>query len=161
MLRRTTLVATPLLVAAGCKWTEDGTESVPEPTEPAVDADDALVQQALDAMGEVAGLVDRVARTRIGLSALLADLTSLHVEHAAVLEGTLPETGSGGRVPDTDEAAVALVAKREQRLQSTLTALAGRAASGPLAGALASMAAGVAQQLVVLRAASVGGGGPA
>lgn len=161
--RRTTLVAAPLLVAAGCKWTEDGTESVPEPTEPAVDADDALVREALDAMGKTAGVVERVSSTRIGLSALLADLSDLHRGHATALEGRLPDAGPGRgtRVPGNDKAAVALVVQHEQRLQATLVRLAGKAASGPLAGALASMGAGIAQQLVVLREARVGKGGGA
>lgn len=159
-LRRTTLVTAPLLLAAGCKWTEGGTESVPEPSEPAVDADDGLVEEALVAIGQAAVVVDRVSQRHIGLSTPLAGLTNLHLEHATVLEGELDDAAPRGNVPSRPRQALSRVVKDETALQTTLVDLAGRAASGSLASTLASMAAAVAQQLVVLKQTEVGGGNP-
>lgn len=160
VLRRTTLAAAPLLLAAGCKWTEGGSESVPEPTEPAVDTDDALVEQALTAIGGAATLVDRVSRRHIGLSTPLTGLSNLHLEHLTVLEGERPDSPADTKVPQAPAKAISRVLKDETALQRTLVSLAGQSASGSLASTLASMAAGVAQQLVVLKQTDVSGNAP-
>ncbi|MDN5893852.1 MAG: hypothetical protein L0H93_07460 [Nocardioides sp.] len=159
VLRRTTFAAAPLALIAGCKWTDDGSEeATPEQTEPAVAADDKFVAEALEAINTAYELVDHVARKHIGLSTPLAGLTNLHREQTTTLGGEIePVPRRGKQVPDGDRPALDLVTRQERSLQRTLTGLAGQASSGSLASTLASMSAGVAQHLILLKATKVGG----
>lgn len=114
----------------------------------APDADEAVVDEAVAELAEVLGVVAAARVRHPPLRLVLADLQAVHVAHLAALEGDQ----RGPAAPPTADAAaaLALVRRREVAHQRRLTDLSVRAGSGQLAQLLASMAAGVAQHVVVL-----------
>lgn len=137
LARRTTLalpvgVAAGLVTVAGC---DDGSRSPGDaaPTSaPEPDPDVALVDGVLEELDQA---------LRLASAAGAVDLVALHRAHIEALEGTPPVPGPRRRVD------AAAVRGRERRLQAHLAEAAVAAASGALAGLLASMSAAVAQRL--------------
>ncbi|GGO70043.1 hypothetical protein [Nocardioides deserti] len=121
--------------------------SSPAPA-PDPDADEALVDEAVGGLAEALALVAAVRVRHPRLRDALAGLEDTHAAHLAALEG---EQRGPAAPPTADAAAaLALVRRRATATQRRLADQAVRADSGQLAQLLASMAAAVAQQLVLL-----------
>jgi hypothetical protein len=119
----------------------------PAPT-PTEDPDAALVDRVLVELGEVSALV--AAATRFApLRASMRTLGELHAAHRDALDGG-PVTGRSPAAFAGAAEALRRVRAREQQTQRRLAGWAVAAESGALARLLASMSAGVAQQLAVL-----------
>lgn len=118
-----------------------------EQTEPAVDADTALVETVV---ADIERTLAALPRTR-GARDLPDDLVRMHLAHHAALTDAgagRPPAGTGrpvGRVQ-----AVQRTARLERAHQQVLRDASVAAGSGALATLLAQMSAGVAQRLVVL-----------
>jgi hypothetical protein len=129
---------------AGASGTRSGTPA-PSPTE---DPDAALVERVLVELGEVSALVSAAARLA-PLRASMRTLGELHAAHRDALDGG-PVTGRSPAAFTGAAEALRRVRAREQQTQRRLAGWAVAAESGALARLLASMSAGVAQQLAVL-----------
>ncbi len=146
------LAGTALL--AGCDLTAEkdpatGSASATPNGEPDADAD--LVATAVDDVTAALLLVGAIRQRHPRLRRDLAGLERMHDGHLAALGAT------DRPVPDAPEVrdpatALALVRRRELAHQRRLVDHAVAARSGQLAGLLASMSAGVAQQLTLLPA---------
>lgn len=148
--RRTALAAAVALPLAGCRWGPE--EQVDGATEQEQDADAGLVAEARAALAsQVASLAGIVERHR-GLSGLVQPLRLAHTAHLEVLGGAAPSGEVAVTKDRSSAAAVARVRREEAALQKTLADLAGRATSGQLARALASMSASIAQHLAAMPA---------
>lgn len=124
---------------------------------PAEDPDAALVDAVLAELGELSALV--AAATRFApLRASMRALAGLHAAHREALEGE-PATGRSPEAFPGPAEALRRVRVREQQAQRRLADWAVAAESGALARLLASMSAGVAQQLAVLPAVLPAGAG--
>lgn len=128
---------------AGCQWGPPSSVAAPAAKR---DADATTVSQLTTAIATQAQLVADTATKHVGLATTLAPLTAMHRAHLAVLTKE-PVTAAAAAVPPSPDAALSAVRRGEAALQRSLTAGAQHAASGPLARALASMAAGVAMHL--------------
>lgn len=147
----------PVLGAAlsGCDASDvgsllPGTDAGEPSAAPAPDpaADEALVDEAVAELADALALVAAVRVRHPRLRESLAGLERTQVAHLAALEG---EQRGPAAPPTADAAAgLALVRRRAATSQRRLVDLSVRAGSGPLAQLLASMAAGVAQRLVLL-----------
>ncbi|KRF17900.1 hypothetical protein ASG90_06115 [Nocardioides sp. Soil797] len=145
------MAAVPLLLAAGCRWgPADESSTTPEPDAPKAIPDSEQVEAAVAAIAEVQDFVEAASAKHIGLSEPLAELTSLHTAHLALLDPDRAAGTTDVAVPGTSGAALAAVRRREATLQSTLSGLAADVSSGPLARTLAAVAAGVAQHRQLL-----------
>ncbi|MDN4172899.1 hypothetical protein QWY28_08110 [Nocardioides sp. SOB77] len=124
----------------------DGGVEAPDPS-----ADEALLDRAVAEVAEAHAAVAAARARHPRLRPLLADLERVHAAHLAALESDPAQAARPGD-PGTGSVAAALadVRRRETAHQRRLADLAVRADSGRLAQLLAAMAAGVAQQLVVL-----------
>lgn len=156
--RRAALGGATVAVAAtaGCQWGPPDSVSAPAAKR---DADATAVDHLVTEIAAQARLVADVVTTHVGLATALGPLTALHRAHLAVLTDHAPAAPSV-MVPARPDAALAAVRRGEAGLQRSLTASARKAASGPLARSLASMAAGVAMHLAAAptpRSASKGG----
>jgi signal transduction histidine kinase len=148
LTRRATVAALPLIALTGCRWGPE--EDAAPAVEQAKDADSELVKTAADAITRMSRSLTVVAEDHIGLAAALAPLTAMHDAHLRLLSSS---PTSPGRTPigqESSRAALARIRRDEARLQTVLAALAVAATSGPLARALASMSASIAQHLAVL-----------
>ncbi|MDN4160659.1 hypothetical protein [Nocardioides abyssi] len=129
--------------------TGDDPSAAASPT-PAPDpqADEALLDEVVAGLAADLALVAAVRVRHPRLRDALDPLEQVHVTHLAALEGEQ----QGPSAPPTADAAAALglVRRRAAAAQRRLVDQAVRADSGELAQLLASMAAAVAQQLVVL-----------
>ena len=105
-------------------------------------------------MGRVAAVVEGALAGYPAQRARQRALRRLHRAHLEALDATLADApqrdGVDIAVPTTPAEALRLVRRQETGLQRFLTDAAVSAESGALAGLLASMSAGVAQQLAVL-----------
>ena len=147
--RRTTVAALPLVALAGCRWGPEDDES--PAVEQAQDADAALVTAAAQAITGAFFEVTIAAETHIGLASALAPLTAMHLAHLQLLNATVPARAPLGAPAEPDSrSALAALRRDEARLQAQLADLATSAVSGPLARALASMSASIAQHLAAL-----------
>jgi hypothetical protein len=117
---------------------------------PSADPDTALVDRVLTELAEVSALV--AAATRFApLRASMRTLAELHAAHRDALDGE-PVAGRSPAAFAGPAEALRRVRAREQQTQRRLADWALTAESGALARLLASMSAGVAQQLAVLPA---------
>ncbi|MDO7869232.1 hypothetical protein [Nocardioides jiangxiensis] len=128
---------------AGCQWGPPTSVAAPAAKR---DADATTVDQLTTAIAAQAQLVADTATRHVGLATTLAPLTAMHRAHLAVLTKD-PVTAAAVAVAPSPDAALSAVRRGEATLQRSLTAGAQGAASGPLARAIASMAAGVAMHL--------------
>lgn len=140
------LAAGGLVGLGACRWGPP--EEIDGASEQEEDADAALVRTAAADVLEVRDLADRTSRRHVGLSPALTPLVALHDAHLGVLGDA--EQPAAPPVPGRSGPALTAVRKAEQRLQARLAEHAASATSGPLARALASMSAAVAQHLAVL-----------
>ena len=142
------LVVAPL---AGCDAVSDDPGSG-GPEAPTRDADRALVDDAVEVESELVALVTPLTRTGPERQRRRARATlRVHQQHLALLEGDSPSdkgTRPRGRASRGSGGAVASAEDRAARRHREA---AGRAASGPFARVLASMAAASAQQAQVWR----------
>lgn len=119
--------------------------------------DVAVAVEAVTRIKVAAVSVAATGQAHPALSGRLAGLGGLHQAHLSALEDAVPDrvdTSAGAvppPVPPKPALAVAQVLAAEHVLHDQLVALALRAESGPFARLLGSMAAGVSQQLAVLR----------
>lgn len=142
-------------VLAGCDAVDgllpdEGTPGVSgavTPTAPAVDADSGLVDEVVAALDEALALAVATGTAVPALAATGARFDRLHRAHLAELGGS--GRAAAPQVSRTRSVATRALLRSEARLQSDLLDAAGRAQSGALAQALASMAAAVAQQRAV------------
>jgi hypothetical protein len=153
--RRTTVVGAlaGLLAVTGCDLDDldpRGAEAEPDapPTEQSVDADAELVDRALTRITSADTVLEELVRQHPRLRRELRPLREMHAAHAEVLGGFLDRATISG--PFELPQARRLVRRTETGLQRHLTQAAVRAESGGLAKLLASMAAGVAQNMAVL-----------
>lgn len=116
------------------------------PAEPG--ADERLVEEVAADLANALALVAAVRVRHPRLREQLAGLEDLHAAHLAALEGE--QVGPAAPPTADAAAALALVRRRATATQRRLVDAAVDAESGRLAQLLGSMAAGVAQQLVVL-----------
>lgn len=116
--------------------------------------DDAVVAGARADLLALDLLVGATRRRHRPLRGRLADLQRTHRAQLAVLdpEGTAVRRGQGQRIAAEPEAALAALLREEARVQRRMTTWAVAADSGPLARLLAAVAAGAAQQVVLLAA---------
>lgn len=128
---------------AGCRWGPPSSVDAPAAKR---DADASAVEELTQAIATQARLVADVSAAHVGLATSLAPLTALHTAHLGVLTDE-SLAGAAVTVPPKPDPALAAVRRGEVALQRALTRAAQRAASGPLARTLASMAAGVAMHL--------------
>ena len=136
--------------SASASGTGPGTRSDTPAATATEDPDAALVDRVLAELGEVSALVSAAA----GFAPLRASMRTLHGLHAAhrdALEGG-PLTGPSPEAFAGPAEALRRVRAREQQTQRRLADWAVAAESGALARLLASMSAGVAQELAVLPA---------
>jgi hypothetical protein len=123
------------------------------PTEPEPDADVALLGAVLGELDATAALVAATVDRHRRLATRLQPLLDVHASHRAVLDeaaGVDQDASGAPPVPGRPVAALDRVRRSETRLTGTLRQATGDAQSGDLARALASMAASLAQHLVVL-----------
>lgn len=149
------------LTVSGCRITRDTDEAGPEAsasstatTSPADLAPDVVV--ATEALAQVRAARDALTATttRIpGLAASLTAVAAMHAAHETSLVDAVPD-GAGSTpgatpyaVPRGRTAALTRLAAAERQLHTSLDALALRAESGDFARLLASMGAGIGQQL--------------
>lgn len=126
------------------------------------DPDDRLLADARARISAAAGLVEATTSAHPGLAGPLADLGALHATHAAALGGepenpeedpapspapTSGATTTGPQVPDVARTALTHVLTEERTLADALAIGAREAHSGQFARLLATMSAGVAQQV--------------
>lgn len=149
--RRTALggAVAGLLLATGCDHDDDASGAAPIRTEPPVDADAELVEQARTQVTSADTVLEELVRQHPKLRRELRPLRKLHEAHAEVLGGFVDRAVIAGRF-DLREAR-AYARRTETGLQRHLTNAAVGAESGALAKLLGSMAAGIAQHLAVLR----------
>ena len=150
--RRTVLLgALAVVPLAGCDAVSDDPGSR-GPEAPTRDADRALVDAAVEVESELVALVTPLTRTGPERQRRRARATlQVHQQHLALLEGDSPsDKGPRPRGPDA-RGSVGAVASAEDRATRRHREAAGRAASGPFARVLASMAAASAQQAQVWR----------
>ena len=160
--RRAVIIAAGLgLSATGCRITRDadGTGDGAPSTSSATSSPPDLepdVGVASEALAQVRGLREALTATTTRLPDLASGLTvvsAMHAAHEASLVDAVPTQAPstpGTRayaVPRGRTAALARLAAAEKRLHTSLDALALRAESGDFARLLASMGAGVGQQL--------------
>lgn len=142
-----------------CRW---GPPDEIAPDDDKRDADEALLGAVRRQVAARGTLAEQTAVTHVGLATALAPVIELHRAHAKALgegePGSAPAEPTSQVVPADANAALAEVRAQETALQTELASAAGRAASGPLARTIASMAAAVAMHLATLptpRAAAV------
>lgn len=147
----------PLAAVAGCRWGPAEDDRVV--TEQEQDADAALVDAAVIAIDTQLSRLTEVSRAHPGAAAALTGLVAAHQAHLRLLPAVEPgATASptpGATTPPsapTSRAALARARAEETALQAQLATLAGSAVSGPLARALASMSASIAQFLASMPA---------
>lgn len=154
--RRTALGAAAgiaCLSAAGCTSSDHDPSQPTDPIStsgPPVDADQELAASVVADIAAAGALVDQLARDVPALMGDLRPWRRLHAAHAEALGGvedSIPSPAPGSGSPTE---ALRELRRAEQRLQRNLTAACVDAESGTLAKLLASMAAAVAQHLVVL-----------
>lgn len=128
---------------AGC--TETSTLPPPRP-----DADEVLANELQAAVSALVALIDAVGAGRPRRIRRLAPTRAVHAAHLDLLApGTTPTPASP--FVGADRAAYLAVAAAQDSLGRTLRGGVARAESGPFARVLASMAAGTAQQAVLVR----------
>lgn len=149
-----------LLALAGCSGddSEDsdngsGTEKNPPRGTPELAPDVAVATAALERIRATRAAVDATSTRHPELGRDLADVREMHAAHEASLVDAVPERAR----PDTPPATYAVPPRRrvaarrlavvEGDLHEALDSLALRAESGDFARLLASMGAGIAQQL--------------
>jgi ABC-type xylose transport system permease subunit len=157
LTRRATLGSAAALTGAlsaslaGCEWGPPDQVDAPEAKQ---DSDDKLAKTAAGQIGGALQLVVSAPKSYPSLTATLAPLLAVHRAHLLVLDpkGTMTPTSAGPAELTSGSAATALAEIRsvELALQRGLATDAAAATSGQLARTLASMAAAVAQQLVLL-----------
>jgi hypothetical protein len=149
--RRTALggAVAGLLLATGCDHgDDDDAGAVPTQTEPPVDADAELVEQARTRITAADTVLEELVRQHPKLRRELRPLRALHEGHAEVLGGFVDRAVIPARFDL--QGSRAYVRRTEMGMQRHLTNAAVAAESGALAKLLASMAAGVAQHLAAL-----------
>ena len=120
------------------------------PTAPAADADSALVEGVVAAISATSALATATGAAFPGLRRATATLTRMHAGHAAELGGKVDAAKPARPVTGARPAALRRLLRAEADLQDQLVGAAQQAHSGALAQILASMAAAIAQQRVVL-----------
>jgi hypothetical protein len=118
----------------------------------AQEPDAALVDDVLAELTSLTHLTASVARYVPDLRAPAGALEDLHRAHREALGDEVPTSAptGGPRPPAGTDAALRLLRRREQQAQRRLVDWSVAARSGALARLLASMSAGVAQQLATL-----------
>lgn len=171
--RRTALAVLVGAVATACTpWDDDGGGGPRQATDepPEVDPDVTVAGAALAAHQAVLGRVRATAQRHPRLAEALAPVVSAHTAHTTLLADAVPAGAAdsrGGATPDVrrtvadDPAgAIADLLRAEQELVLTTKRHAFAARSGAFARVLGSMAASVAQHVVVLEGLPARGGGP-
>ncbi len=128
---------------------DPGVSGAVTPTAPAIDDDSRLVGDIAAALAAASALATVVGTTAPALARSASRLSRMHEAHLVDLGGADPAPApdfSGGKARG-----LRVLRASETDLQQRLVEGAERAGSGALAQVLASMAAAVAQQLVVLR----------
>lgn len=157
--RRTALVGAlgSLALVAGCDLgdldpTDDPSPSDGDPSasEPAQDADAALVDQVLAELEDVIEVVAVERSNHPGLHPALTSLVDLHSAHLKALGGETVTAWTDKHHTQGPAAALRLIRAREMVTQRRLADWSIGSQSGALARLLASMSAAVAQQLIVL-----------
>ncbi len=149
------------LATAGCTITRDSDDAGSEASDgpsasgsPSGLAPDVAV--ATEALAQVRGMREAVTATTTRFPALAATLmavSAMHSAHATSLVDAVPADGRSTTgatpyaVPRGRGAALERLAVAERTLHTSLAELALRAESGDFAGLLASMGAGIGQQL--------------
>jgi hypothetical protein len=146
--RRTALAAAAALPLAACRWGPE--EQVDGASEQEQDADAALVSDAKTALVDQLASLTAITRRHRGLAGLVQPLQEAHAAHLAALGGNDLLDVVSIATDRSSAAAVARVRREETALQQKLADLAGRVTSGPLARALASMSASLAQHLAAM-----------
>ncbi|MCX6397714.1 MAG: hypothetical protein NTV23_14605 [Propionibacteriales bacterium] len=156
--RRGFVLATGAAVAvtAGCSLNNPFNSAKTPAAEAADDLapDVALAVTAVGALAQAQARIALVTKTFPALRPRVAGLTELHAAHLQALRAAVPKTVDPTpaealpAVPASRTAALEQVAQTEQALHNRLVGLALRAESGPFARLLATMAAGLSQQLV-------------
>jgi hypothetical protein len=138
-----------------CRW---GPPEEIAPDDDKRDADEALLGAVRRQVAARSVLAEQTATAHVGLATALAPVIAAHQAHAKVLGAEVPASGTPvpadtplAVLPDANQA-LAQIRTQEAALQTELADAAGRAASGPLARTLASMAAAVAMHLATLPA---------
>jgi len=141
-----------LLAVAGCSSDDDARDSAPSGT-PELAPDVAVATTALERIRGTRAALDATSARFPALRRELAEVTAMHAAHEESLVDAVPERArpdsppASYAVPPRRRAAVRALAAAEGELHTTLDALALRAESGDFARLLASMGAGIAQQL--------------
>jgi hypothetical protein len=142
------------LTTAGCSVDNPVDDDAPaRPAELAPDV--AVATRALREITAVRTAVESTLRRYPAARARLVPMAELHRAHEKTLVDAVPdrarrsESPTPYAVPRRRAAALEALTPREQQLHATLDDLALRAESGDFARLLASMGAGVAQQLAV------------
>lgn len=143
------------MVLTGCEVAAPGRSParVPGAAAPAAGEDTGLLGQVLDAVDSTSATVAAALARHSGLASWLRPLVDLHAAHRDVLDEAAqlpPPAAPAVSVPETPDAALALVRRAEERLAGLLRRAAVDARSGDLARGLATMSAGVAQHAAVL-----------
>jgi hypothetical protein len=140
-------------LVTGCS-ADDSADRDDAPEGPAALAPDVAV--ATRALAEIRAVRTAVTRTQArfpATRALLGPVAAMHVAHERTLVDAVPDRANTSTapapyaVPLRRAAALRGLAAREQRLHDTLDGLSLRARSGDFARLLASMGAGLGQQL--------------
>lgn len=119
--------------------------------------DVAIAVEAVTRIEAAATAVAATESAQPSLAQRLTGLHRLHQAHLAAVRDAVPDrvdtaaTAAPAPVPPKPAVALARLVVTERTLHAQLTALALRAESGPFARLLGSMAAGISQQLAVLR----------
>ncbi len=133
-------------LGAGCDLDRRPTETAPTPTAPD-DGDSQLVATVTAELLELAALVARTRADHPGLVPATEHLRALHAAHLELLGSEAGVAPAAPRSPAKPGAALSALRARERRARSQLADWSVAAESGALARLLASMSAGVAQQL--------------
>jgi hypothetical protein len=150
--RRTALGGALLgLGATGCRLDRPSTRRGAAAATAEQDPDAALVDEVLAELTALSRLTASVARQVPALRGAARALEDLHRAHREALGDELPAPAPAGvqRPPDA-AAALRLLRRRELQAQRRLVDWSVAARSGALARLLASMSAGVAQQVATL-----------
>jgi hypothetical protein len=130
---------------------DDATPAAPAELAPDVAVATRALAEIRAVRAAASGTLSRYPAVRSRLAALV----QLHEAHEATLTDAVPDRARTSAspapyaVPRRRDAALRSLTTREQRLHDTLQALALRAQSGDFARLLASMGAGISQQLAV------------
>ena len=159
LTRRVLLAGSAGVLVAGCSLnnplSDEKTPAAQAVRELAPDV--AIADEAVTRIEAAAAAVAATGSAHPALAGRLAGLTRLHAAHLAAVRDAVPDRVDvspltpPAPVPPAPAAALRSIRVAERTLHDQLIALALRAQSGLFARLLGSMAAGLSQQLAVLR----------